>query len=192
MAQIKTPVPIITHYCRPVWLAAVASRLLRVESHLLCQVRLNGFCIRRNCMKRMLCLLSRILTLCVLLVAPRCGLAANPTSETKLLPNDTDFFQQFGYAVALSQDTAVIGVPSDGINSGAAYIFARSGGVWSQQVKLLADDTPAARQFGYSVAINADTVVVGAPNDSGVGAAYVFVRSGASWMQQAKLLLPDP
>ncbi len=143
-------------------------------------------------MKRTLCPLSKILTLCVLLVAPLGGLAANPNSETKLLPNDTDFFQQFGFAVALSQDTAVIGVPSDGINSGAAYIFARSGGVWSQQAKLLADDTPAARQFGFSVAINADTVVVGAPNDSGVGAAYVFVRSGASWMQQAKLVLPDP
>jgi hypothetical protein len=87
--------------------------------------------------------------------------------------------------------------------SGAAYVFARppGGTTWTQQAYLKASNTEASDGFGVSVAVSGDTVVVGAPyedsNATGVngnqfsniatfaGAAYVFVRSGATWTQQA-------
>jgi uncharacterized repeat protein (TIGR01451 family) len=88
-------------------------------------------------------------------------------------------------------------------NSGAAYVFVRSGSTWSQQAYLKASNTRADDQFGSSVAILGNTAVVGAPledsNATGVdgnqadntevnsGATYVFVRSGSSWSQQAYL-----
>src|SRR5262249_53903558 len=87
--------------------------------------------------------------------------------------------------------------------SGAVYVFVRSGATWSQQAYLKASNTGVYDQFGSSVAISGDTLVVGAKreasNATGVngdqgdnsgpssGAAYVFVRSGATWSQQAYL-----
>ena len=73
--------------------------------------------------------------------------------------------------------------------TGAAFVFVRSNGVWSEQAELIASDGAAGVEFGHSVAISASTAVVGAPvNPSrGPGEAYVFVRSGQSWTQQAEL-----
>ena len=96
---------------------------------------------------------------------------------------------EFGYSVAISGSgsTAVVGAPQRG-GPGAAYVFVRSGTAWSQQAKLTASDARGPVSFGRSVAISGSTVVVGAPNKSGGdGAAYVFVRSGTAWSQQAKL-----
>ncbi|MCB1205830.1 MAG: FG-GAP repeat protein, partial [Verrucomicrobiae bacterium] len=87
-------------------------------------------------------------------------------------------------------------------NSGAAYVFTRSGGTWSQQAYLKASNTGGDDRFGLSVAVSGDTVVAGAyfedsnttgvnsvPDDDGSannsGAAYVFTRSGVTWSQQA-------
>ncbi len=91
-------------------------------------------------------------------------------------------------------------MPAD---SGAAYVFVRSGGIWTQQAYLKASNTGAGDGFGDSVAVSGDTVVVGASgedsNATGVdgnqgdnsashsGAAYVFIRSGGIWTQQAYL-----
>jgi hypothetical protein len=88
-------------------------------------------------------------------------------------------------------------------SSGAAYVFVRSGATWTQQAHLKASNTEAGDQFGTNIAISGDTLVVGASiegsNATGVngnqadnsasfsGAAYVFVRSGTSWSQQAYL-----
>jgi hypothetical protein len=77
---------------------------------------------------------------------------------------------------------------------GAAYIFVRSGTNWIQQAKLTAGDGGYNNWFGNSVAISGDTVVVGAPYEGSVGAigaAYVFVRSGGIWRQQAEMTPPD-
>ncbi len=90
--------------------------------------------------------------------------------------------------------------------SGAAYVFVRSAGVWTQQAYLKPAAVGTTQQgdwFGISVAVSGDTVVVGAnredssttgvnstPNDSSIGdsgAAYVFVRSAGVWTQQAYL-----
>ena len=82
-----------------------------------------------------------------------------------------------------------------GAEAGAAYVFTRSGTTWSQQAKLLASDPQVYDNFGYSVAIDGDTIVVGAYfEDTGAanaGAAYVFTRSGTSWSQQAKIQTSD-
>jgi hypothetical protein len=77
-------------------------------------------------------------------------------------------------------------------NSGSAYVFLRNG---REQAKLTASDAAAGDQFGWDVAIDGDTVVVGARNHDGAGsdsgAVYVFVRSGTTWTQQAKLTASD-
>ena len=71
-------------------------------------------------------------------------------------------------------------------------MFVRSGTAWSQQAELTAADGAANDYFGTSVAISGSTVVVGAPSkNSSTGAAYVFVRSGTAWSQQAELTAAD-
>jgi FG-GAP repeat len=104
-----------------------------------------------------------------------------------------------GAAVALSGDTAVVGAPLDddmGIDSGAVKVFLRTGGVWALQTTLTAGDGAAGDHFGTGVAIDGDTIVVGAPRQDGgadnAGAAYVFVRSANVWSQQDKLVAGDP
>src|SRR5262245_44865460 len=130
---------------------------------------------------------------------------------------------QFGFAVALSADGSTLAVSAPfedsaatGINgnqadnsmanSGAVYVFTRSGNAWSQQAYVKASNTGApdeGDQFGYSIALSSDgnTLVVGAigedSNATGIngdqnsegaqnsGAAYVFTRSGSTWSQQA-------
>lgn len=103
----------------------------------------------------------------------------------------------FGYSVAISDNTAVVGARFDNVggnaDQGSAYVFVRSGGTWTQQAQLTASDGAATDYFGSSVAISGDTVVVGAPNDdvganANQGSAYVFVRSGTTWTQEAQLI----
>lgn len=123
----------------------------------------------------------------------------------KLFASDIASGDQFGYSVAISGDTAVVGAnhaDAPGLaSSGAAYVFARNqGGTdnWGQVKKLTASDRAADDQFGYSVAISGDTVVVGSPWDddgySNSGSAYVFQRDkdGAdNWGQVEKLTASD-
>jgi hypothetical protein len=100
----------------------------------------------------------------------------------------------FGWSVALSGDTAVIGAPTDDVlyaDQGSAYVFVRSGGSWSQQgLKLWAGEGRATDRLGTSVALSGDTALVGAPEfeldgaHRDQGGAWVFVRSGTDWSQQ--------
>jgi hypothetical protein len=142
-----------------------------------------------------------------------------PTNEqTYLKASNTSAGDSFGFSVAISGDTLVVGARwedsnATGVNgeqeneetsdSGAAYVFIRSNGVWSQQAYLKASNTGINNNFGSSVAISGDTIVVGAEkedsdatgvngaqdndNASGSGAAYVFTRSDGVWSQQAYL-----
>jgi phospholipase C len=100
----------------------------------------------------------------------------------------------FGRSVAVNGDTALVGVVSAdtvaGADAGAAYVFVRSGTSWSLQQKLTAPDGGASDNFGWSVALSGDTVLIGIQNP-GPGSAYVFVRSGTSWSLQQKLTAPD-
>jgi len=120
------------------------------------------------------------------------------TQEAKLLAGDGAAGDYFGYSVSLSGDTALVCAALDndnGINSGSAYVFARSGTSWTQEAKLLAGHGAADDWFGWSVSVSGDMALVGAygddDNGSDSGSAYVFVRSGTSWTQEAKLLAGD-
>ena len=120
------------------------------------------------------------------------------TEQTKLITSDGAKENWFGISVAISGDTAIVGAYKDndnGEDSGSAYIFTRSGTGWTQQAKLIASDGEQSDYFGYSVAINGGTAIVGAygDNDNGEnsGSVYIFTRSGTSWTQQAKLIASD-
>jgi hypothetical protein len=90
-----------------------------------------------------------------------------------------------GLSSAISGNSIV--VSGDDSIGKCVFVFVRSGSVWTQQARLSADDGGIEDHFGDSVAISEDTVIVGAPNSKLTGAAYVFVRSGTSWSQQARL-----
>jgi hypothetical protein len=100
-----------------------------------------------------------------------------------------------GYSVALSGDgnTAVVGGYTDNSNAGAAWVFARSGGVWTQQgSKLVGTGAVGNAQQGRSVGLSGggNTAIVGGNADnSNAGAAWVFTRSGGVWTQQGTKLV---
>ncbi len=116
--------------------------------------------------------------------------------------SNRDSNDDFGRAVAISGNTIVIGAPQESSNAtgvstsdssnnsssqaGAAYVFTRSGNTWTQSTYLKQAFVRAGVKFGSSVAINLDTIVVGAPVDQSSGAAYVFKRVTA-WSQEAYL-----
>jgi hypothetical protein len=126
------------------------------------------------------------------------------SQEAKLEASDGARNDVFGWSVSLSADgsRALIGAYADdtprGSDAGSAYVFVRSSSSWSQQAKLLASDGAAYDWFGYSVSLSADgsRALIGASTDdttrgSDAGSAYVFVRSGSTWSQEAKLEASD-
>lgn len=97
----------------------------------------------------------------------------------------------FGWSVAISGNTIVAGAPYAGPNfQGAAVVFTRTGAGWGPGVRVTRTNAAPSDLFGWSVAIEGDTLVVGAPSapsgGAGVGAS-VFTRSGGTWSQQAQL-----
>ena len=121
------------------------------------------------------------------------------SQQAKLMADDATVGDLFGNAVAIDGDTLVVGAWADdnagGMNAGSVYVFVRSGTVWSQQAKLISDDGAPSDLFGGSVSVSGDTLLVGVQSDDdaggGSGSAYVFVRSGTNWSQQAKLTADD-
>ena len=158
------------------------------------------------------------LHLCIEDEGARYPLTIDPIAQQAYLKaSNADGGDRFGYAVAVCGDTLVVGAPfedsagtgvdgdqdNSAMSAGAAYVFVRDGESWSQQAYLKASNTDEGDEFGLSVAISGDTVVVGAHNedsasagvdgeqhdnsDTNPGAAYVFVRNGKAWSQQAYL-----
>jgi hypothetical protein len=131
------------------------------------------------------------------------------TQRAKLIAADGAQNDWLGVSAAISGDTVVVGAPFanvDGHNDqGAAYVFVKPGSGWAgtltESAKLTAADGRAGDEFGRSVAISGDTVVVGAPpfadlsGGKGQGAAYVFMKPGSGWATtntvNAKLTAPD-
>jgi len=118
--------------------------------------------------------------------------------QQKLIASTASALGWFGYSVSVSGDSAIIGMPRDGdsgTDSGSAYVFVRSGSVWSQEQKLLASDGATVDRFGFSVMVEGGTAVIAAPLDddkgSGSGSVYVFVRGGGVWSEQQKLSASD-
>ena len=119
--------------------------------------------------------------------------------HAKLIPIDLARSDALGEGVDIQKDTVIIGAPGHthgGVRfAGAVFVFERDGDTWREQAKLTAEDAAASDRFGVSVGIEGDTVIVGSLlNDAGgtkdAGAAYIFVRNGITWTQQAKLIAP--
>jgi hypothetical protein len=116
--------------------------------------------------------------------------------QDTLIASDAAAGDNFGYSVSIDDDTAVIGAywaDPCGAESGAAYVFTRSGASWSQQKKLTGSDSSQYDEFGCSVAIDGNTIVVGAKGDTHSvsgwpGSAYVFTGSNSQWNEQEKLI----
>jgi len=131
-------------------------------------------------------------------------------------PHEED---RFGESIALSGDTVAVGVPGesssspgvnadsthgDAPNSGAVYVFTRSGSKWSQHAYVKASNARSGDRFGASVALLGETLVVGAPGESNdidgavtsdmnhSGAIYIFERRGGDWAETARLKAFDP
>ncbi len=116
------------------------------------------------------------------------------SQQAKLVASDGAPMDWFGNSVAISGDTAVVGAHGDHHNDlrpGSAYVFVRNGTTWTQQAKLTPSDGATEDFFGYSVDISGDTAIIAAPYDDDKGSAYVFVRNGTTWTQQAKLMASD-
>ena len=136
------------------------------------------------------------------------------TQNGYIKASNIDLFDEFGSAVAIDGNTLVVGVPDEDSNGsdpsdnsaenvGAVYVFVRENNDWTQQAYLKASNAEADDEFGRSVALNGNTLVVGAPGEAGngsdpsdnsatfAGAAYVFVRdsvgSPGQWTEQAYL-----
>jgi hypothetical protein len=124
--------------------------------------------------------------------------------QAYLKASNTAMNNHFGFSVATAGDTVVVGAADESSTAGSAgaiYVFTRNGTNWSQQSYLNASNPGVGDRFGWSVAVSGNTAVVGAlgesSNATGVngnqsdnsadtsGAAYVFVRDGTNWTQQA-------
>jgi len=138
------------------------------------------------------------------------------TQEAYIKASNPGVDDNFGRSVAIYEDTLVVGAPYEdsnaiGVNgnqannsepeSGAVYVFRRSGSQWSQEAYIKASNTEMGDRFGTAVAIHGDILAVSAPNEGsgsrgiggvqsnndmpGSGAVYVFSRAGSTWSQQA-------
>jgi len=126
------------------------------------------------------------------------------TQTQKLLPDDAATNTYFGYALAVSGSTLLIGSwganPGGVDTAGAAYIFTNSGGVWTQAQELVADDGLAQDKFGHAVALQGTTALIGADGSAGPegpdagtanGAVYAFDGSSGTWTKTQKFFAND-
>lgn len=126
------------------------------------------------------------------------------TETAKLTASDRTATDQFGYSVSISGDNVLVGAryeDGNGYNYGAAYVFSKPTDGWinmTETAKLTASDKDNSDLFGYSVSIDGENIVVGAPGDAdngyNTGSAYVFTKPGSGWSdmtETAKLTASD-
>jgi hypothetical protein len=123
------------------------------------------------------------------------------SQQARLTAHDPDEEDNLGDSVAIHRDTVVAGAlnaetDTAGFRAGSAYVFTRSGSDWSQQARLTAPDPEPYTWFGYDVAIDGDTALVGSDIFDGAGntaqgEAYVFTRSGGEWHLETELTADD-
>jgi hypothetical protein len=117
--------------------------------------------------------------------------------EARLTAVDGAAGSTLGRSVAIDGDTLVLGAPGDDGGRGSIYVFRRLVDTWAVTAKLTAADGAAGDGLGYSVAIDGDTIIAGAPlDDAGAnadqGSAYTFARTGAAARTEtAKLTAAD-
>ncbi|MCK5457149.1 MAG: FG-GAP repeat protein, partial [Melioribacteraceae bacterium] len=109
----------------------------------------------------------------------------------RIFPTDCDESDWFGFCVDISGDYAIVGSPMEeekGYNSGGAYVYKNSNGTWELDSKIMPEDLTEGDFFGWSVAIDGDYAIVGAPYQvSSMGMAYIFKRVDGIWDQQDKV-----
>jgi hypothetical protein len=117
------------------------------------------------------------------------------TEEQKLLSPNPNSFDYFGFSVAVSGDVVVVGSRNDdvaGSNAGAAYVFEYDGANWNLEDTLIGSNTTANDEFGVSVAVDGNVILVGAHLDDPVvgaqGAAYVFRKGLFGWIEEDRLV----
>jgi hypothetical protein len=112
--------------------------------------------------------------------------------QARLTPPDNVAESKFGESVDISGDTIAVAAPEHSNKAGAAYIFTRSGTIWTEQAKLMLPNPASGDFFGYRVSIDGDTLAVAAWGKYDKrGAIYIFQRSGTTWSQQAELTASD-
>ncbi|MCH7904775.1 MAG: hypothetical protein IH944_09450 [Armatimonadetes bacterium] len=116
--------------------------------------------------------------------------------EVKLIPPDGEFLDRFGVSSAIRGDVLVVGAYLDddgGDRSGSAYVYRYNGSDWKLETKLVASDGAEGDEFGHSLAIEDNVIVVGARHffNGGAGAAYIFRFNGQEWSEEAKLESSD-
>ena len=113
-------------------------------------------------------------------------------TETKIVASDRQADDNFGISVAISGNYAIVGAYYEDNQRGAAYIFERVDGSWSQKQKIVAGDRYEGDNFGNSVAISGNYAIVGAYyEDNQRGAAYIFERTSGNWSQKQKIVASD-
>ncbi|MCA9449856.1 MAG: hypothetical protein KC931_22230, partial [Candidatus Omnitrophica bacterium] len=124
--------------------------------------------------------------------------ATDWSEVAKLIPSDGMVGDEFGKSVAIDGNPAVDDSPASdtfGTSSGAAYVYVESATGWNETQKLLPPESLGGDQFGSSVAIDGDTIIVGADGtnrpESGSGAVYVFVKDGNDWVYEARWFVED-
>ena len=114
----------------------------------------------------------------------------NWLQETKLTAFDPAGNDQFGGSISINADSAAVGSRLNdqaGSDAGAVYVYTRTGSIWNFEAKLTASDAVIQDNFGNSVAVNGDTLAVGATlADGQTGAFYLFNRSAATWNEVAR------
>ena len=119
------------------------------------------------------------------------------SEQQKIVASDGADDEIFGQFVDIDKDTIVVTSRADdkGIQSGGVYVYVRSGLSWTFEQKIVASDGEAGDRLGQSVAINGDTIVIGAYGDddkgSNSGSVYVYVRLGTTWSLQQKIVPSD-
>lgn len=125
------------------------------------------------------------------------GAAAARTLEHKLVPASGGLGYT-GFAADIDRDMAVVGAPLAGSGSGAVYVFERAGAGWTQTATLTASNPQQNAYLGFSVAVDGDAIVAGAPGNGiggggGTGRVYTFARTGAAQRTETAILSPsDP
>jgi len=152
-----------------------------------------------------LCAIPVIPLIVTCLLLPATALAQLSATELdRVFASDAENGDSFGWAVDVDGDRAVVGAPNDdedgiGANSGAVYVYLRNAntGLWEEEDKLVMQGMAAGDNFGASVAIEGDTIVVGAPQDdisvgsNFHGSAHVFTRGPGGWDSGVELLPMD-
>jgi len=138
---------------------------------------------------------SLILVIALAVVCGGLGQRTEAQCETKLLASDGSEGDLFGKTVSIDGNVMVVGAWGDDNNTGTTYVYRYYSSLWGEEIKLLASDGASDDDFGSSVSIDGDVMVVGADGDDdngdASGSAYVYRYDGSGWIEEAKLLASD-